>query len=279
MRNNFCGWYFRCQSDVQTLAVIPSVHRTEKETFCTIQLITDTQSFQAKLPCSDFQTQSGQIRIGGSLFHKEGFTLDLHTPAFQATGSVRFGPLTPIRYDIMGPFRYVPFLQCRHSVFSMRHRVDGLVLVNGVPYEFQNGTGYLEGDRGASFPRGYVWTQCFFPEGSLMLSVAEIPLGGLGFTGVIGILLLDGKEYRLATYLGAKAVKIGPEEIVVRQGSFTLTVSPRGQAGHPLRAPVGGDMVRTIREQLSCPVSYRFTEKGRTLLTLDAANAALEYEY
>lgn len=279
MRYNFRGWYFRCQSDTRTLAVIPSVHRTDRGTFCTLQLITDTQSFQVRLPDSDFQMQSEQIWMAGSLFHQKGFTLDIQTPDLQAAGSVRFGPFTPIRYDIMGPFQYVPFLQCRHSVFSMRHRVDGLIRVNGNPFEFRSGTGYLEGDRGRSFPRGYVWTQCFFPEGSLMLSVAEIPLGGLGFTGVIGVLLIDGKEYRLATYLGARAVKTEPEEIIVRQGRFTLTVSPRGKAGHPLRAPVGGDMVRTIREQISCPVSYRFTENGRILLELDAPNAALEYEY
>lgn len=34
MLNYFCGWYFRCQSDWQTLAVIPSVHRTKKSKFC-----------------------------------------------------------------------------------------------------------------------------------------------------------------------------------------------------------------------------------------------------
>lgn len=279
MGNDFRGWYFRCQSDTQTLAVIPSVHRTDREAFCAVQLITDDQSFSVKLPCSDFRKQDGVIRIAGNQFQKEGLTLDIQAPGLQAAGSLRFGTLTPIRYDIMGPFRYVPFLQCRHSVFSMGHRVDGTVLVNGVPYEFQDDMGYMEGDRGRSFPSGYVWTQCLFPEGSLMLSIAEIPLGGLGFTGIISIVLLWGKEYRLATYLGAKAVKIEATEIVVRQGRFTLTVMPQSQSGHPLQAPVGGDMIRTIREHLSCPVSYRFTENGNTLLSLDASNAALEYEY
>lgn len=43
MRNYFCGWYFRCQSDRQTIAVIPSVHRTKDSDFCTIQLITDKE--------------------------------------------------------------------------------------------------------------------------------------------------------------------------------------------------------------------------------------------
>lgn len=177
----------------------------------------------------------------------------------------------------MGPFRYVPFMQCRHSVFSMRHRVDGEVSINGTPYTFRNAVGYTEGDRGYSFPKRYVWTQCSFPEGALMLSIADI--GGFHFTGVIGIVFLRGKQYRLATYLGAKANKICGEEIIVRQGRLTLTVIPRECSGHPLRAPVGGDMVRTIHEHPSCRASFRFEENGIALLDLDAPNAAFEYEY
>ena len=57
MRNYFCGWYFRCQSEQQTLAVIPSVHRTKESKYCTIQLITDTQSFHVPFPYSDFKKQ------------------------------------------------------------------------------------------------------------------------------------------------------------------------------------------------------------------------------
>lgn len=56
-----------------------------------------------------------------------------------------------------------------------------------------------------------------------MLSVADVPLGGTHITGIIGVILLDGKEYRLATYLGAKAVSIENEEVIVRQGNRTLT--------------------------------------------------------
>ena len=161
----------------------------------------------------------------------------------------------------------------------MCHLVDGMLSINGTRYEFQDDIGYIEGDRGYSFPSKYVWTQCSFPGGALMLSIADIPLGGIHFTGVIGIVLLHGKEYRLATYLGAKAVKIEPSEIIVRQGGFSLSVKPQKQSGHPLRAPVGGAMVRTIHEHPSCKVLYLFEENGIPLLELDAPNAAFEYEY
>lgn len=279
MRNYFCGWYFRCQSEQQTLAVIPSVHRTKESKFCTIQLITDTQSFQAPFPYSDFQKQHSQICIAGNRFGKEGITLDIQTPELCASGSVRFGPFTPIKYDIMGPFRWVPFMQCRHSVYSMRHSVDGTLFINGTPFVFHDAIGYVEGDRGYSFPCKYTWTQCSFPDGALMLSIADIPFGCYHFTGVIGIILLRGKEYRLATYLGAKAVKLDSDEIIVQQGHFRLSVKPQELFGHPLCAPLGGAMVRTIHEHPACRVFYHFDENGTTLLELDAPNAAFEYEY
>ena len=44
----FCGWYFRCQSNKQTLAIIPSVHKTKDSAFCTIQVITDSISEQIR---------------------------------------------------------------------------------------------------------------------------------------------------------------------------------------------------------------------------------------
>ena len=279
MRSYFCGWYFRCQSDQQTLAVIPSVHHTKASKHCTIQLITDTQFFHVPFSFSDFRKNENQISIAGNRFGKDGIHLDIHTPDLHATGYVRFGTFTPIQYDIMGPFRYVPFMQCRHSVYSMFHSVDGTLYVNNTSYIFRNAIGYMEGDRGCSFPQKYIWTQCSFQTGALMLSVADIPLGGFHFTGVIGIVLLHGKEYRLATYLGAKAVKCKSNEITVRRGNLLLTVRPNGHAGYPLRAPIHGAMTRTIHEQPSCEVFYRFEENGIPLLELDAPNAAFEHEY
>lgn len=279
MHSYFYGWYYRYQSDTQTLAIIPSVHKTKDGDFCAIQLIMDAEAFHVPFPYRDFRKDRSQIEIGSNRFGDEGIHLDIHTPELHAIGDLRFGPFSPLRYDIMGPFRYVPFMQCRHSVFSMKHTVHGEISINGMPYVFHNGTGYMEGDRGHSLPREYLWTQCSFPEGSLMLSVADIPFGPFRFTGIIGIVHLHGKEYRIATYLGAKPVRITPGKIIVRQGNFTLTIEPEAFSGHPLQAPVGGAMHRTIYEHPSCKVYYRFEINRKTLLELDAPNAAFEYEY
>ena len=91
-----------------------------------------------------------------------------------------------------------------------------------------------------------------------MLSIAYIPFGVFDFTGVIGVVLLNGMEYRIATYLGARAVKITPEEIFVQQGAYAFIVKSQAFSGHPLRAPVSGAMKQTIHEHPSCKIYYRF---------------------
>ena len=161
----------------------------------------------------------------------------------------------------------------------MRHSVTGQLEINGMPRVFQNGTGYAEGDRGRSFPTGYVWTQSALPDGALMLAAAEIPWGGFRFTGVTAAVLWQGKEYRLATYLGARAEKIEGGAVVIRQGAACLSARLLAPAAQPLRAPAAGAMVRTIHEHAACRVFYRFQIGKNTLFALEIPNASFEYEY
>ena len=192
---------------------------------------------------------------------------------------MRFGAFTPIKYDIMGPFRFVPFMECRHSVLSMYHTVDGVIEINGEKFVFDGDVGYIEGDRGHSFPKNYAWTQCFFDGGSLMLSVADIPFGPAHFTGIIGVIHSGGKERRIATYLGAKASKISDGEIVIKQRKTIFTAKLIEKHAHPLYAPVGGKMTRIIRESASCRAYYKLEEDGKTVLELESEKASFEYEY
>lgn len=161
----------------------------------------------------------------------------------------------------------------------MRHPVRGNVYINGQKYIFQNALGYWEGDRGRSFPEKYLWTQCFFSDGSLMLSVADIPMAGIHFKGIIGIVFWRGKEYRIATYLGARAVIIQSKMVRVTQGALQLEVRLPEESGHPLKAPSKGDMVRTIHESASCRAFYRFCKDSHTLFAFETDRASFEFEY
>lgn len=279
MRDYFCGWYLKCQNETQTIAAIPAYHITNGKKTCSVQIITDDHSWNIAFPYNEFQMSDFGVDIVRNHFGREGITLNLHTPGLTATGALSFGSLTPIKYDIMGPFKYVSFMECRHSVFSMKHSVKGRLEINGIRYEFENGVGYMEGERGYSFPKEYVWTQCCFPEGSIMLSVAAIPFWGFHFTGVISAIHYQGKEYRIGTYFGARAVFIHDGEVVVKQGRKQLTVKRLENKGHPLAAPVGGNMSRTIHETAACRAYFHYQENGKTIFEFEADNASFEYEY
>lgn len=279
MRNSFYGWYLKCQSDTQTLAVIPAIHQTRQKQSCSIQIITDDNAWTIPFSADLFHRTKKNISIGENRFGEIGIHLAIHTSDLDAEGTLDFGSLSPLNYDIMGPFAFVPFMECRHSVWSMQHAVCGTVYLNEQEYSFTNGCGYWEGDQGRSFPKEYAWTQCCFPHGSLMLSVADIPIAGFHFTGIISNVLWQGKQYRLTTYLSAKAIQIQNKTIRIIQGDMELEARLLEETGHPLKAPTGGDMVRTIHESASCRAFYQFQKKGHVLFAFETNQASFEYEY
>lgn len=112
-----------------------------------------------------------------------------------------------------------------------------------------------------------------------MLSVADIPMAGVHFTGIIGVILWRGKEYRIATYLGAKVVRIQNKRVRIVQGDLELDAHLLEAFARPLKAPANGSMVRTIHENASCRAFYRFRKKGCTLFAFETNRASFEFEY
>lgn len=280
MAGYFFGWYLKCQSKTQTLALIAATHGDGKNRTCSLQVITEDGAWVAEFPGKDYFRKGSLIKIGNNKFSRRGVRVNINTSGLTISGKLDFGPITPLKYDIMGPFALIPFMECRHMVGSMRHLVNGKLTVNGVEYVFEDALGYWEGDTGRSFPKEYLWTQSFLPEGgSLMLSVADIPFPGFRFTGIIGVVLWKGREYRLATYLGARATEIRDGGACIRQGNMELKVKLVEAAGKALRAPVSGSMVRTIHESATCKAHYEFCVAGERIFDFETDLATFEYEY
>lgn len=281
MDRHFRGWYFKCQSPTQTLALIPAVHTCRGCQTGSIQVVTEKEHWNVPFSGESCLVRWDRplARLEQNRFSSQGIDLHLHSDHCHVEGQLRFGPPTPLSHDIMGPFRFVPFLECRHRVFSMRHQVMGQLLVNGEPYRFDHDLGYIEGDQGRSFPRRYLWTQCLFPNGSLMLSAADIPLGPFSFPGVIAALSFSRKVIILATYCGAKIISVQNGKITVKQNNLLLTAELLSDQGLPLRAPQGGSMSRTIRENVSCHARYCLFRNGEVLWAGESRQASFEYEY
>lgn len=281
--NYFNGLYFRHQAGGRTVAVIPSIHTDSRGArLAFIQVITNGKSYLAQYPADSIRVDEARnrLRIGNNLFSPEGISLELQGGGFAVLGQLSYRNLTPPRYDIMGPFAVAPFLECRHSVISFRHTVDGCLILNGEKLLFARGVGYIEGDRGRSFPRRYIWTQCSFgTHGSLMLSAGEIPYLGRRFNGVIAAVVENGREHRIATYLGARMEPPQNSSVTVRQGRFSLTAQLLERQEQELYAPVSGSMSRIIRESAACRARYQFRSNRQVLLEFDSDQAGFEYEW
>lgn len=277
----FEGWYWKQQSPEQTLALIVAHHAAKNapET-ATLQVLTEKSSLVLPLP--PLRVGAGCVCCDAGAFGPAGLRLSVESAQGRISGTLIFTDPTPPRCDIMGPFALMPAMECRHKLCSLRHRVDGELNFNGTRYRFESAAGYAEGDRGTSFPSRYLWTQSFFgaqSQNSVMLSVAEVPLGNLRFPGTIAGIWLDGKEYRLATYLGARVVWADRNGAKITQGSDSLEVRMLGGERRSLQAPVSGGMHRTVREGLCCRVFYRFVHHGQIKLQCICENASFEGEW
>lgn len=302
MNDYFYGWYFRCQGKNATIAVIPAVHLSEKKSSCSIQIITESQSLYQEFPIDQFRInrKKGIMKIGENLFSYKGICLNFEVSATDESyntsdltsdikccekkifvrGRLRFGKFTKPKYDIMGPFSFIPGIECRHTVYSMKHTVNGSIMIDDQYVCFEDAMGYMEGDSGSSFPDRYIWTQHFLPQGSVMLAAASIPLAGIHFTGMIGFYLCDGKEYRFATYLGATVGKLDHKELSIRQGHYRFRVRFAGtkKDGYVLKAPENGQMTRQVIESAACRAEYTLMYKNQVLMHAMTDRAAAEYD-
>lgn len=281
MNDHFCGWYFKMQSPTQALALIPAEHTHRGQRTCSVQIVTEHAHWNIPLPgrMGPLRWDAPYVQFGATHFSPQGMELHLYSKDCRVTGQLHFGPLVSLPRDIMGPFRLVPFLECRHRVSSLRHTVTGCLQVNDISYHFEHGMGYIEGDRGRSFPKNYVWTQCLFPKGSLMLCAAQIPFGPFSFTGILSVLSVGDRVFTLATYLGAKVLFIRNSTIAIQQHDLILTAQLLSHRGHPLRAPQHGTMSRTIHENLSCHARYTLAKSGKIIWAHESRQASFEYEY
>lgn len=270
-KNYFEGWYFKIVSKDCAIAFIPSMNidcKGNKSAY--IQVITNKGSYYFRFSYDEFifDQKNSKLRIGKNVFSKKGMIINLKNDEISLKGKIRFYFMIPLRYDIMGIFSCITLMECRHGIISLWHRLSGELIIrynNCRRITFEGGTGYIETDRGSSFPKSYLWTQCnFFNDSynsrkcSIVAAAADIPFAGFHFNGCICIIYFRGKEYRIATYLGARVIERNKESITLAQGKYLFSASLLAENPHKLFAPVSGEMLDIVHESVACRVRYRF---------------------
>lgn len=74
MYGSFYGWYFKCQSRTQTLAVIPAVHKAGRKRTCSVQIITDNDAWTTAFPADAFHGERKIFSSAGTGSGKRGFS-------------------------------------------------------------------------------------------------------------------------------------------------------------------------------------------------------------
>lgn len=268
MRKGFEGWYFKHQKGYSMAAFIPG--RAQSGAF--VQMISENTSRYFAVP--KVTVRDGIIHAGDCLFAPSGCRIRL--PG--VSGDIKYGHFTPLRSDIMGPFRFLP-MECRHGVISMAHTLSGGLTVEGKYTDLDGGVGYIEKDSGTSFPRAYLWLQCnnFSEPCAVMASVAHIPFGKGSFTGCICALVYRGREYRFATYNGVHILAAEEGHLCLSRGKqlLEIDITPL-HGGYPLLSPMRGQMSGVIRESGNADIRVRLWERGKRVLDLRSGCAAYE---
>ena len=278
----FEGWYFKHQSHNQTISFIPGMHiPKEGKPFAFIQIVTNQKSYFIKYPYKDFYANKELlfIKIGSNVFSRNGIAININTPKLRLSGKVYYGKLTPIAYDIMGPFALIPNMECNHGIISLRHSLYGNFSINDTFINVKNVIGYIEKDWGISFPKSYTWLHCndFKDKTSIVVSTAHIPFYNFSFQGLIAIVYYKEKEYRFATYNGGKVIYATKHQLIIKKGPYALKVTIAKGKSHPLQAPTLGDMSRIIHERPSCPAVFEFFIGYKKVFIKYSENASFEY--
>lgn len=288
----FEGWYFKNTNNEEGISFIPGINIDDIGRNAFIQVITNNSSYFINYDINTFKFKYDpfEIKIGNNIFSKDEIHIDIKDDyqKLKIYGDIKYSnskniKINLLKPNIMGPFSYIPFMECNHSILSMKSSANGLININDKELKFNNGIGYIEKDWGYSFPKSYVWCQGNNFENSnssFMLSIADIPFKIFNFRGVICDLMIDNNEFRFTTYNNTKITKYDVDdkslEITLKKGLYSLTIKSIYDDGLKLSAPVKGKMKKEIFESISSSIIITLKRDNKVIFSDKSINCGLE---
>ena len=292
-KNYFEGWYYKVVSEngKHAMAIIPGIAMDadgNRQAFIQILDGKDCSSEYHKFPISDFNAnlQKFEVTIGKNRFSIDSLDLNLET----IKGQLSFDRLQPwpstwYSPGIMGPYSFVPFMECYHGVLSLDHDIKGSLFWRNQWVEFTGGRGYMEKDWGHSFPSAYVWMQSnHFQEKhiSAKISVAKIPWLTGSFVGFIGGLWIKNQLIAFTTYNGSRLLSCSIHqdkvEITIKKGLLLLYVTANRPDATELASPIQGFMDGRIEESMTATLTIRLenTDSGEIVFEGEGVHSGIE---
>ena len=292
-RKYFEGWYFKVLNEQETnaFAIIPGIAIDDQGKGQAFIQVLDGKKQTAryhKFGVDEFSPSPDRfnITIQNNNFSLQSLHLDL--PGLK--GELHFSNpvLWPNRWyspGIMGPYTFLPLMECYHGIVSMDHEINGQIEVEGEVLDFNNGRGYIEKDWGQSFPSAYIWLQSnhFSQPGiSVKVSVAKIPYLGYSFVGFIAGVWLGDRLIQFTTYnrsvLRKSTIDTEKVELVMENKKFRLEILVRRETATVLASPILGLMDGRIEESMNGRIEVTLIDKvsGQSIFNDVGRNGGLE---
>lgn len=289
----FEGWYYKIVSAgaQEAFAFIPGIAMDEQGKQHAFIQVLDGKAQTAEyfqFPAGAFTAAPGFFSVGvdGSKF--TGMSMQLALKDY--SGTLQFKNTVPWPNNwyspgIMGPYTFVPFMECYHGIVSMDHELEGRLTIRGRTVDFSGGRGYIEKDWGHSFPSAYFWMQSnhFASPGiSFQASVAKIPWLRSSFVGFIAGLYFNGKLFQFTTYNGTKLLGSLADkqqvELLMENKKFHLEIVAHRHFATELASPIAGFMTGRISESMTAELDITLIDKksGKVLFCDTGRNASLE---
>lgn len=289
----FEGWYYKIvdAKEKYAFAIIPGITmdiKGEKHAF--IQVLDGKKrcSEYYKFEYDSFVAAPGKFHISIENNCFSGNSLQLDLPEIKGKLEFKNNIAWPKSFHspgIMGPYSFVPFMECYHGIISMDHLIMGSISYNNQDISFDHGRGYIEKDWGRSFPRAYFWMQSnhFSQPGiSIKISVAKIPWLNSYFIGFICGLWINNKLIRFTTYnrsvLNKSFANEEKVDLIIENKKYHLSITAFRDHATGLAAPIHGLMEGRIEESMNAELKIKLIErdKNRIILEDTGRNAALE---
>lgn len=291
-KNYFEGWYFKNTNNGNGISFIPGINVNGREKKAFIQVITNNNSYFIDYNIDDFRFSYNPfyIKIGNNFFSKDNIHIDIkdNKQNLIIFGDIKYSNSKNIstnflNSNIMGPFSYIPFMECNHAILNMKATTKGFICINSDKTELNKGIGYIEKDWGCSFPKNYIWCQGnnFKNENaSFMISIADIPFKAFHFKGFICDLIVNNNEFKFATYNNSKLIKYNVDgnllNISLKKGKYLLNINSKCSTGLKLSAPVKGKMEKDIFESISESINVTLKKDNTFIFSDISTNCGLE---
>ncbi len=235
-----------------------------------------------------FQKHTFYISIKDNIFSKDFISLNIDQQNLKLIGKLHISnhhdiPSNLYQPNIMGPFAYIPFMECNHGILSMDSKVHGNLKYQETNLNFNDTHMYMEKDYGKSFPSKYIWIQSnHFKQttDAFMFSYATIPFLRFKFKGLIATLYANKKYYRFATYnLSKTKIERINEHIVtieIKKRKYRLIIKATQADVVKLKSPYHGKMDHEIKEGLSGIVEIQLYKKKQLIFEDTGHYAGIE---